>query len=149
MSPAVADTRENVQIRVPGELRFLALIRSVITMLARTAGFPDVDVDKIELAVDEACSNVMEHAYRKACPKPAIELEVRWEPGRFIVDIVDQGEPFDFSNYVAPKFPEHWMGENSRGAGLFLIRSCMDETQYDSQPGRTNRLRLVKLLQPA
>jgi serine/threonine-protein kinase RsbW len=149
MSSVVADTRSNVQIRVPGEVRFLALIRSVITMLARTAGFPDMDVDKIELAVDEACSNVMEHAYRQACPKPAVELEVRWEPGRFVVDIVDQGTPFDFSNYVPPKFPDHWLGGRTRGAGLFLIRSCMDETQYESEPGRANRLRLVKLLQPA
>ncbi|MBP7829531.1 MAG: ATP-binding protein [Kiritimatiellae bacterium] len=144
----MADSAENVQIRVPGEARFLGLIRSVITMLARTAGFPDVDVDKIELAVDEACSNVMEHAYGDAAPKPALELEIRWEPGRFTVDIVDQGEPFDFAKYVAPRFPDHWVDGECRGAGLYLIRSCMDETQYESQPGHANRLRLVKLLQP-
>ncbi|HOW98683.1 MAG TPA: ATP-binding protein [Kiritimatiellia bacterium] len=148
MNKTMASSAENVQIRVPGEARFLALIRSVTTMLARNAGFPDVDVDKIELAVDEACSNVVEHAYRKASPKPAIELEIRWEPGRFIVDIVDRGIPFDFAKHVTPKFPDHWISGECRGAGLFLIRSCMDETEYESQPGQANRLRLVKRLQP-
>lgn len=138
-----------VQVRVPGEFRFLALIRSVVTMLARTAGFPEVDVDKIELAVDEACSNVIEHAYRNADPKPAIELEVQWEPSRFTVDIVDQGTPFDYTRYTPPKFPDHWLSGAVRGAGLYLIRSCMDETEYQTGPGPRNRLRLVKRLQPA
>lgn len=149
MNVADIPSPENVQVRVPGELRFLALIRSVVTMLARTAGFPEVDVDKIELAVDEACTNIMEHAYRLACPKPAIELEVHWGPGQFTVDIVDQGTPFDVTKVVPPKFPDHWLSGSTRGAGLYLIRSCMDETHYESVPGRTNRLRLIKRLQPA
>ena len=148
MSAVVTNAQESVLIRVPGEVHFLSLIRSVITMLARTAGFPDMDVNKIELAVDEACSNVMEHAYGQAGPKLAIELTVRWDPGRFIVDIVDQGVPFDFSSHVSPKFPDHWLEGESRGAGIFLIRSCVDETHYDIQPGQANRLRLVKRIQP-
>jgi len=146
---ATNGNQEHVHIEVPGEPRFLALIRSVMTMLAHAAGFPDSDVDKIELAVDEACANVMEHAYRNACPKPSVELDIRWSPGRFVVDILDVGIPFDFSTYVPPKFPDHWLEGSTRGAGLYLIKACMDETEYEPRRGRINRLRLVKHLQPA
>jgi anti-sigma regulatory factor (Ser/Thr protein kinase) len=65
---------------------------------------------------------------------------------RFVIDIVDEGEPFDYESYSPPTFPEHWMKGNTRGVGIYLIRQCMDEVSYESIPDRRNRLHLVKHL---
>lgn len=141
--------QEGVALRIPGETRYLALVRMVVTELARTAGFPDFEVDKIEIAVDEACANVMDHAYRNASPKPPIDLDIQFATGRFVVDVIDHGTPFDYSSYVPPKFPDHWINGQTRGVGLYIIRKCMDEALYDQLPDKANRLRLIKRLEPA
>lgn len=135
-----------VRLRVPGEHRYLALLRSVVVALAEEAGFQDQDVDKIGMSVDEACTNVMDHAYRNVDPRPPVELEIRVTGDRFVVDVRDQGISFDFNSYVPPKFPEHWISGHLRGVGLYLIRTFMDEAQYERLPGNVNCLRLVKNL---
>ena len=64
-------------IEAPGHGSYLAYIRNLIGDLARQVGFPEDEVAKIEMAVDEACSNVVEHAY--ADPKDAIAPEKAWQ----------------------------------------------------------------------
>jgi serine/threonine-protein kinase RsbW len=136
---------KNVQLSIPGDSRYLALVRMVVTTLAQAAGFPDEDVDKIEIAVDEACTNVLDHAYRDSTPKPPIYIDIQAENERFVVDIRDEGPTFDFANYQPPKFPDHWMGGKTRGLGIYLIRQCMDDTCYERFQNN-NRLRLIKRL---
>ena len=135
-----------VRLRVPGETESLSLVRTVVTHLARSLGFPEREVDKIEVAVDEACTNVLEHAYRFVSPKPPVQLEIRRAVDQLVVDIIDEGCSFDFNHYNPPKFPDHWLEGNTRGAGLYLIRQCMDEITYSNEPSTGNRLRLVKKL---
>jgi serine/threonine-protein kinase RsbW len=144
----VSSSRDTVSLRIPGDARYLALVRRVVSALAEEAGFPDDEVAKIEISVDEACTNVLDHAYDNAAPKPPIEVDIRLVPGQFVVDILDQGKSFDLRAYVPPTLPDHWMNGRTRGVGLFLIRKCMDEMTYEKSGG-TNCLRLVKRLRPA
>ena len=137
--------RDAVRLRVPAEVRYLSLIRSVVETLARGADIEDEDVYKIELAVDEACTNVIEHAYRSTAPKPPLELEIRLAPEQMVVDILDQGQSFDFDAYTAPVLPDHWLQGQTRGVGLYLIRKCMDDAKYE-RAGNANRLRMTKNL---
>jgi serine/threonine-protein kinase RsbW len=136
----------SVRLRVPGEHRYLALVRSVVVALAEESGFQDQDVDKIEMSVDEACTNVMDHAYDHLARKPPVEVEIRVTADRFVVDVKDEGKTFDFNAYVPPKFPEHWISGHLRGVGLYLIRTFMDDAQYEKLPGNINCLRLAKNL---
>ena len=55
-----------ILIQAPGYAKSLGRIRALVGDLARTVGFPEDEVDKIAMAVDEACSNVIEHAYAPA-----------------------------------------------------------------------------------
>jgi serine/threonine-protein kinase RsbW len=139
-----AGQEQTIHLRIPGEHRYLALVRSVIVALSEDAGFSDQDVDKIEMAVDEACTNVMDHAYRNANPKPPVDVEIQVTHDSFVVDIKDRGRSFDLKSYVPPKFPDHWMSGRTRGVGLFLIQMFMDEARYERLPGNVNCLRLVK-----
>lgn len=136
-----------IRVRIPGDTRYLALVRSVIVNAAMASGFADDDVDKIEMSVDEACTNVLDHAYRFATPKPPIDIEVRVSPERLVVDIIDRGVSFDFNAYVPPKFPDHWLRGKTRGLGVFLIKHFMDEAKYERLSATSNRLRLIKNLQ--
>ena len=139
----------NYELIVPGEASSLVLIRSVVTHLAHAAGLSDKETDRVELAVDEACSNVIDHAYRSRQPKPRLHIAIANSATAFTVDIIDEGSTFDYKAYVEPTFPNHWMDGNMRGAGLYLIHRCMDEVSYEQLPNTRNRMRLVKKLEPA
>lgn len=138
-------TSDDYELVVPGHPASLSLIRSVVTRLADAAGLSELEVDRVELAVDEACSNVIDHAYARRDPKPQLRLTIRHSDDAFTVDIIDEGESFDLAHYKEPKFPDHWMEEgHHRGAGLFLINRCMDEVSYEQLSKTQNRMRLIK-----
>ena len=136
---------EPYELIVPGDPKSLSLIRMVITAIAREAGLSQDQVDKVEVAVDEACTNVIEHSYKQLSPHPPVEVQVQANGKDFIVDIVDSGPSFDFNNRVRNKFPDHWLlGENMRGAGLYLMMSFMDSVDYERLPDARNRMRMIK-----
>lgn len=141
---AHADVRYTLD--VPGDTRSLSLVRNMAGHLALLAGFDDLEASKIEIAVDEACSNILEHGYQDESPKPSIRLEFRIMPDAFIVEIYDVGKGFDFEAHASPSFPDHWNAGNLRGVGLYLIKECMDEVSYDrlADTDQGNRLRLLK-----
>lgn len=136
--------QESIRLKVPSDAKYLALIRMVVVNAAETTGLAPAEIDKVEVAVDEACTNVLDHAYGDELPRPPIEIEIRISHHKFIVDIIDQGITFDFNAYVEPQFPDHWIDGHTRGVGLFLIRKFMDEAKYERLPDNVNRLRLVK-----
>jgi len=133
-----------VHISVPGHTKSLALLRKIVTHVATIVGFPDHEVDKIEIAVDEACTNAMEHAYRTLTPPPPVILNIHTSEDALTVDIIDQGKAFDFESYIPPRFPDHWDAGHTRGVGLYLILHCMDDMSYEQLEDNSNRLRLVK-----
>ncbi len=145
-SPQASDGVRVFRFQVPGEAQSLSLIRMLTIHLAELAGFHEEDAGKIEIAVDEACTNVIEHAFEALVPKPPIYLEVELSGRGLQMDILDQGRSFDFDAYVPPVFPDHWTEESDQGVGLYLIRRCMDEAVYTQQSDGRNRLRLVKRL---
>ena len=133
------------ELIVPGDPKSLSLIRMVVTAIAREAGLSEDQVGRVEVAVDEACTNVIEHSYQKLSPHPPVEVLVQADSKDFIVDIVDSGPSFDFNNRVRNKFPDHWVhGDNMRGAGLYLMMSLMDSVDYERLPDDRNRMRLIK-----
>ncbi|MBN2561689.1 MAG: ATP-binding protein [Phycisphaerae bacterium] len=132
------------ELRVPGEAQSLALVRMVVTSLAEAAGLTPDEIGKVEIAVDEACTNVLEHAYRTLSPPPPVDLCIQAGKRQIVIDIIDQGKTFDFGNYVLPKFPDHWNQGHTRGVGLYLIKECMDAVEYERLPDNRNRMRLTK-----
>ena len=112
--------------------------------LAQDAGFKGTDPGKIEAAVSEACSNILEHGCSGMVVKPPIELTVSKDGGTFIISIVDSGRAFDIEGHAAPAFPTHWEEGHTRGAGIFLIQRCMDEVKYQRIDDGRNQLKLTK-----
>lgn len=145
-------TTGKLEIHAPGDGRCLARIRAIMADLARQVGFPDPEVQMIQMAVDEACANVVEHAYRadkQWCwqhREPEIRMRIHTEAGRLIIEINDHGQHFDFTSYRPTDVPTNLDAMKDGGYGLPIMRRFMDEVQYSSNDHTGNTLRLVKYL---
>lgn len=132
-------------LNVPSSTENLVMIRDFVSHIGAQAGFTDADVARLALAVDEACANVIEHAYsQEATHDVIVRAVVDEEALRF--EIVDTGRHFDPA-LVQPQDVEELIRQRmSGGLGLRLIRSIMDEVQYRIIPGEKNELRMTKKL---
>ncbi|HVM61812.1 MAG TPA: ATP-binding protein [Verrucomicrobiae bacterium] len=146
------ESANELQLQAPGHESYLPHIRAIVGDLARKIGFDEREAAKIEMAVDEACSNVIKHAYspdkewRWQHCDPEIRLDIRTEGSRLVVEINDHGQRFDFASY-RPADAENRLREmKHNGYGIFIMRNFMDEVQYSSNDQTGNTLRLVKYL---
>jgi serine/threonine-protein kinase RsbW len=119
------------------------LVRDFISDAAQKFGFDEETTNKIVLATDEACTNIIKHAYHNADNKP-IELTVGMKNNTFEVVIIDYGEPFNPANIKPPKLPDYIKHYNKGGLGMYLMRSLVDKVEYKVDPGKKNLVRLVK-----
>ncbi len=123
----------------------LIAVREFVSDAARQFGFSDEDVSKIALAVDEACTNVIKHAY-KYDPTKEITVTIRSDSDTFQVIIQDTGVQFDPSRVQSPDMREYMKNYRRGGLGMHLMKSLMDSVEYNIEPGKTNEVRLTKHL---
>ncbi len=136
---------EPYELIVPGVPKSLSLIRMVVSTVADAAGLRQEQIDKVIVAVDEACTNVIEHGYKKLEPHPPVEIIIHVNDRDFVIDIVDSGPTFPFAERELNKFPDHWSEDNNtRGAGLYLMMALMDTVDYTKLPDDRNRMRMIK-----
>ena len=133
------------QLHVPSSTENLAMIRDFVASIGQRAGMDQADLAKLELAVDEACANVIEHAYgsdstREVTVKAIVDAE------SVQIEIVDTGKGFDPSKVEQDKLDQLISKRKSGGLGMRLIQTLMDEVQYQIVPGQKNELRMVKRL---
>jgi len=133
------------QLHVPSSTENLAMIRDFVGGIGQRAGMSPGDLVKLELAVDEACANVIEHAYgsddtREVTVKATLDSE------QVQIEIVDTGRGLDPTTIEQADLEQLAAKRKSGGLGMRLIRSVMDEVQYQIVPGEKNELRMVKRL---
>ena len=127
------------------ESGFARGIRNKFTDAARESGFNDEEISKIALAVDEACTNVIKHAY-EFDPSKRITITVKLGASLFEVDVLDTGRQFDPSRVLAPDMKEYLTHFRRGGLGVYLMKSLMDKVEYNIEPGKKNEVRLIKYL---
>ena len=118
------------------ELRFLAGSVTWAIAVARGLGLGDDEARQLEHAVDEAVTNVIQHAFGPK-DKGTYTIVVSWRPGWVTIRIEDQGLPFDLQAFER--------GEHT-GLGYRLIRGFVDSFRYENLGKRGKRLELVKKL---
>jgi serine/threonine-protein kinase RsbW len=127
----------------PGRFSSLADIAQFVTQAAREAGLDSKAAYAVQLAVDEACSNIIEHAYGgEGCGQ--IECTCDVTPRGLRVVLSDQGESFDPASIPPPNLHVPLKDRQSGGLGIYLIRKMMDEVTYETAPEGVNRLTMVK-----
>ena len=141
----MAQFERSFSLQVPSSTQNLSIIREFVTAIGAQAGFDEKEVMRITLAVDEACANVIEHAYGlDSTYEVTIRALVDDDALRF--EIIDRGKGFDPARIRELNIEELVKERRSGGLGLRLIRSIMDDVQYQIIPGEKNELRMVKRL---
>jgi serine/threonine-protein kinase RsbW len=127
----------------PSRFESLAGIRDFVNLAAKDAGFNEKEIYAVELAVDEACANIIEHAYDGE-GKGQIECTCNDINGGLEIIIKDDGKPFDPDSVTSPDFSVDLEDLLPRGAGLFIIRNLMDDVSFTFSKNKGNILRMVK-----
>jgi len=141
----VAQFEKSFTLQVPSSTGNLALIREFVSTVGAQAGFDEKDVMRLQLAVDEACANVIEHAYDLE-DTHEVTVHALVDDDAIHFEIVDNGKGFDPARVQEQNLDELIRDRRSGGLGLRLIRSIMDDVQYQIIPGEKNELRMVKKL---
>jgi len=132
-----------LELKIPSNTKYLSVARDFISDAAHKFGFDEETVNKIVLAVDEACSNIIKHAYHYAEDK-SIELSIFAKNNTFEIVIIDHGDSFNPATIKPPQIPDYIQHYNKGGLGMYLMRSLVDKIEYDMDPGNKNLVRLVK-----
>jgi anti-sigma regulatory factor (Ser/Thr protein kinase) len=138
-------TGKKFNLKLPLETANLELIRDFVSRIAQNMGFSDENIHRIELAVDEASTNVIKHAYKDArSNKKFLVIEVIVYQDRIEIDVIDRGQGFDPKKIKTPEMDEYLKKMKRGGLGLYLIKTLMDKVDYTIKPGIRNRVRMVK-----
>ena len=135
-------TRTVHHITVPSSTRHLDDVRRFVETHAREARFSSQDVNHFRVAVDEACTNVIKHAYHSE-KNHEIDVAVIVDSKRFTVRIRDEGDTFDRSQYREPDLTTLVKERRRGGLGVELMHRLMDEVRYDTK-GAVNEVQLTK-----
>lgn len=127
----------------PGYYSSLVKIAEFVKQASLAAGFDSAAAYHIELALDEAVTNVIEHAYGG---EGIGEIEVGYsvDPRRLTFLIVDHGKPFKPAEIEKPDIKAPLSSRSGHGLGLFLVNRLMDEVQFEFNLGSGNKLTLIK-----
>lgn len=131
-----------IEIKIPSDPKFLKIIRAAIGHICETMGFSSDEGNNITLAVDEACSNIIKHAYGGATDQ-VIEMICSVHGDRVEILLKDVGKTVSAESIKSRQLDDIRPG----GLGVHLIRSVMDIVKYEHQPTGGNLLQLVKFLQ--
>ncbi len=122
-------------------------VREFVSAAARDFGFSEEETSKIALAVDEACTNIIKHAYKNQSDKK-IQVTISRQPNKFEISIVDEGKKFDPETIKPLDLKEHLSRYRRGGLGVYLMRTLMDKVEYHTHSGKKNEVRLTKFLEP-
>jgi serine/threonine-protein kinase RsbW len=121
----------------------LEKICDYITNCGSEAGLNEEEVYAVQLAVDEAATNIIEHGYGEECPS-RIDITCEILKDGLKVIIYDDAEPFDPTKVPDPEINVSLDDVKPRGLGIFFMRKMMDEVKYEASPDKGNTLTMIK-----
>ena len=142
-----ASSQAVTHLRLPSTPDALPQIRALVVATAEKLGFDEESIAKLEMAVGEACTNIIEHAYQTRPLRDQIEVVVETFADRMEVTLLDYSTvnfPVDAMPGVA--LDEYIETQRSRGLGLYIIRTFVDHIEHRFVYGQGNRLRMIKFL---
>lgn len=123
----------------------LSAVRDFVHDAALKAGISAEKIGDIMLAVDEACTNIIKHAY-KSVPDGKIEIKVTSTDKKFTIVLRDFGTSFEPETIPAPDLQKYYQQRRVGGLGMYLMKTLMDDVKYISIPGKYNQVLLSKNL---
>ena len=135
------------RLKLPAASENLDIIRKFIAGIAENMGFSEEEIYQVELAVDEACANVIKHAYIDENTKEKnIHVTVKTQNRQIEITIADKGVGFNPRSIKTPNMDEYLKKMKPGGLGLHLIKTLMDKVYFRINPGVRNEVRMIKEL---
>lgn len=131
----------SIRLTIPAKAEYIGLCRLALSGLLRVRPIPEETLADLKLALTEACSNSIRHAYGDGA-QGQVEIVYSLEADRLVIDVLDEGEGFDLRERRSD-------GEefDESGLGLAIIRSLTDGAEvHERENGRGARLRFSKSL---
>jgi serine/threonine-protein kinase RsbW len=130
-----------VRLTIPAKAEYITLGRLALTAISRVRPLSDETLSDLKLALTEACTNSVRHAYSEG-REGTVEIVYQLEPDRLVVEVGDDGQGFQ---------PEEQAVEgngdlNEGGLGIAIIRAVADEVEITERESGGSRLRFVKFL---
>lgn len=126
----------------------LSTIRDFLFSAAKEIGFSPDAIDNMTLAVDEACTNIIKHAY-KSHPDGEIIIRLLYSNKKLNITIIDYGVAFEPDTIPPPDLKKYYQQHRVGGLGMYLMKTLMDDVKYISIPGKYNQVLLSKNLNPS
>jgi len=137
------------ELILPVLTEYISIPRRVVEIIAKSANYPQKEIEEVKIALGEAVLNVIKHAYNKS--KNAFGYKtyrVRYlvYPKRLVIVVKHCGKGFD--PHFAMAYVRREKAEKTEGTGwgLFLIKALMDEVEIDSTIGAGTEVRMTKYL---
>jgi serine/threonine-protein kinase RsbW len=131
-----------VRLTIPARAEYITLCRLALTGIARLRELSDELLADLKLALTEAASNSVRHAYADNHDAGVVEIAYELHSDRLVIEVTDEGEGFDPA--AAGGLPDEL---SEGGLGIAIIRAIADEVEIGAQPGgKGSRLRFEKAL---
>ncbi|ERN52629.1 anti-sigma B factor RsbW [Alkalihalophilus marmarensis] len=127
---------DHIEMSVPAKPEFVGVVRLTVSGIANRLGFTYDDIEDIKIAVAEACTNVVNHAYED---EGLISASFVLHEDRMEIVIADRGQSFDINGLrerLGPVDSTKPVGDLKEGGlGLFLINTLMDKVEINDESG--------------
>ena len=136
---------QKFKLKIPSVTENLQMIREFVLKIAAKAGFKEETQEQIALAVDEACTNVIKHAHHHDARR-LMDIQIQIDANKMKITITDKGRGFDITKLKDPDVEKYIRESRHGGLGIYLIKTLMDEVNYEFNPGKKNQVELTKYL---
>ncbi len=137
---------QKYKLKIPSITENLQMIRRFVLKIAAKTGFNEETQEQIALAVDEACTNVIKHAHHHDARR-LMDIQIQTDAIKMKITITDKGRGFDITKLKDPDVEKFIKESKHGGLGIYLIKTLMDEVDYEFNPGVKNQVQLTKYLQ--
>lgn len=132
------------RLTIPSQTRYLNLVTGLAKRAALVSGMDEATAAKVSIAVDEAVTNVILHAY-KGDPGCEVELDLRFTGQALEIHIWHSGQGITRDQVVLPDPKEYVKHPRKGGLGLLLMSRFMDEVDFREDEGRCECLLVKKI----
>lgn len=132
---------KRIEIQFESDPALLCVVRAAVGQMCHMAGFNKRTTSKVVLALDEACSNIIRHAYCEETNQ-TIKLISGIDNEKIEFTLLDQGKPIDIEKIKSRELDEIRPG----GLGVYLIKNVMDFTEWSNDQKSGNKLYMYKMI---
>lgn len=127
-----------IKLRIPAEAEYLDIVRAALYAIAAKCGFPYEDIEDMKVAITEACSNAILHAYKGNDDRGEVDVEFLTAPDGLCITVRDYGGSHFVSSPSVPAAGLHGTPISEApvgGLGLFMMKALMDDVKVKVDNG--------------